>query len=374
MEEHHDFLEFLNQQGSLRDKLVAAHETVKKICPAIARIAIAIYDPETTVLKTYLHSSGDDNPLQNYQTLLENAPSLKAILAKGMPRVINNMLTFEDSKNEHTQRIGRTGYAASYTLPMFNNGNFFGFIFYNSKEKDVFSEPILNQLDIFGHVIALMIITELSHISTLSAAIKTTSHITHRRDPETGSHLDRMSRYSLLIARNLANKYMLDDDYIQHIFMFAPLHDIGKIAIPDNILLKEGPLDKDESMIMKSHAIKGKEMIDDLVENFGLNDIEHIDLLRNIAGYHHEAVNGTGYPEGRIGGDIPLEARIVAVADVFDALTSVRPYKKAWSNEQAIGTLRKLSGEKLDRECVEALLHNMDEVKLIQERFKENQY
>jgi HD-GYP domain-containing protein (c-di-GMP phosphodiesterase class II) len=374
MQEHHDLLETLNQQAPLRDKLVAAHESVKKLCPAIARIAVAIYDPETTVLKTYLHSSGDDNPLQNYQTLLDNAPSLTAILKNGLPRVINNMLTFEDGTYEHTQRIGRTGYAASYTLPMFNNGSFFGFIFYNSKQKDVFTENILNQLDIFGHMIALMVINELSHISTLTAAIKTTSHITHKRDPETGSHLDRMSRYSLLIARNLAEKYKLDDEYIQHIFMFAPLHDIGKIAIPDNILLKQGPLDDNEAVIMKSHAEKGQDMIDDLVENFGLNDIQHIDLLRNIAGYHHEAVNGTGYPEGMKGDDIPLEARIVAVADVFDALTSERPYKQAWSNEQALQALNKLAGEKLDKECVDALINNMEEVRNIQELFKENLY
>ena len=372
MDEHQDLLKFLNSKGPLREKLVAAHDAVKMICPEIARIAVAIYDPETTVLKTYLHSSGDDNPLQNYQTLLENAPSLKAILDKGLPRVVNNMLTFENSTNEHTQRIGRTGYAASYTLPMFSNGNFFGFIFYNSKEKDVFTENILNQLDIFGHMVALMVINELSHIQILSAAIKTTSHITHRRDPETGSHLDRMSRYSLLIARNLAEQYDLNDDYIQHVFMFAPLHDIGKIAIPDNILLKPGPLEGEESVIMKSHAEKGRDMIDDLVENFGLQDIQHIDLLRNIAGSHHEAVNGTGYPEGKKGQEIPLEARIVAVADVFDALTSVRPYKQAWSNQQAIEALNKLAGEKLDQDCVTALVTNMDEVVSIQERFKES--
>jgi len=374
MNEHQDLLKILNDQGPLQEKLVAAHEAVKEICPEIARIAVAIYDPETTVLKTYLHSSGDDNPLQNYQTLLENAPSLKAILNKGLPRVVNNMLTFENSANEHTQRIGRTGYAASYTLPMFNNGNFFGFIFYNSKEKDVFTENILNQLDIFGHMVALMVINELSHINTLAAAIKTTSHITHRRDPETGSHLDRMSRYSLLIARNLAQQYDLNDDYIQHVFMFAPLHDIGKIAIPDNILLKPGPLEGEESVIMKSHAKKGRAMIDDLVDNFGLQDIQHIDLLRNIAGSHHEAVNGTGYPEGKKGNEIPLEARIVAVADVFDALTSVRPYKQAWSNQQAIEALNKLAGEKLDQDCVEALIKNMDEVVSIQQRFKESTY
>ncbi|MGD8926915.1 MAG: GAF domain-containing protein, partial [Thioalkalispiraceae bacterium] len=161
MNEHHDLLESLNQQGSLRDKLIAAHAAIKKLYPEIARIAVAIYDPETKVLKTYLHSSGGDNPLQNYQTLLDNAPSLKAILKMGLPRVINNMLTFEDSKHEHTQRIGRTGYAASYTLPMFNNGHFFGFIFYNSRQKDIFTEKILNQLDIFGHMISLMVINEM---------------------------------------------------------------------------------------------------------------------------------------------------------------------------------------------------------------------
>jgi HD-GYP domain-containing protein (c-di-GMP phosphodiesterase class II) len=115
-------------------------------------------------------------------------------------------------------------------------------------------------------------------------------------------------------------------------------------------------------------------MIDELVENFGLSDIQHIDLLRNIAGYHHEAVNGTGYPDGKKGEEIPLEARIVAVADVFDALTSKRPYKEAWSNEKAIETLNKLAGEKLDQDCVAALLNNMEEVKHIQKLFAENIY
>jgi HD-GYP domain-containing protein (c-di-GMP phosphodiesterase class II) len=372
MNEHHDVLELLNNPASIKDKLVMAHRSVKMFCPAISRIAIALYDSETRVLKTYLHSSGDDNPLENYQTSIDKAPSLKAILDKGLPRVINNMLTFENGSNEHTQRIGRAGYAASYTLPMFNNGDFVGFIFYNSKEKDVFTENVLNQLDIFGHIISLMVINELSHINTLTAAVKTTSHITHSRDPETGSHLDRMSRYSLLIARNLADKYQLDDNYIQHVFMFAPLHDIGKIAIPDKILLKEGPLNEIESVVMQTHAEKGRDMIDDLIKNFGLDDIQHIDLLRNIAGYHHESINGSGYPEGRKGDDIPLEARIVAVADVFDALTSKRPYKEAWSNEKAIEALKQMAGEKLDQECVEVLIDNMDEVISIQQRFKEN--
>lgn len=374
MTEHHDVLEELNKHLPLREKLVAAHKSISELFPFIVRIAIAIYDPETKILKTYLHSSGDDNPLDHYQALLDDAPSLKAILEKGLPRVANNLLTFEDGQHEHTKRIGRQGYAASYTLPMFNDGAFVGFIFFNSDEKDVFSEKVLRQIDIYGHMISLMVINELTSIHTLTAAVRTTGSITHVRDPETGSHLDRMSRYSRLIATTLADKYNLDDSYIEHIFMFSPLHDIGKIGIPDNILLKPEKLDSNEKNIMKTHVRKGRKMIDDLLENFGLENIEYMDVLRNIAEFHHEAVNGGGYPSGIKGDEIPLEARIVAVADVFDALTSERPYKEAWDNEKAFQTLKQLAGETLDHDCVNALIENNDQIEQIQKQFHENTY
>lgn len=374
MTEHHDVLEGLNEQSPLREKLISTHRSIKELFPFIARIAITIYDLETNVLKTYLHSSGEDSPLDNYQTILDDAPSLKAILKEGLPRVINNMLTFEEGEHEHTTRIGRQGYAASYTLPMFNEGQFFGFMFFNSNERDVFSEKVLRQLDIYSHMISLMVINELTSIKTLTAAVKTTGRITHVRDPETGSHLDRMSRYSRLIAKALAEKYALDDTYIEHIFMFSPLHDIGKIGIPDNILLKPGTLDNSESRVMKTHAIKGREMIDNLLQDFGFENVDYMSVLRNIAEFHHEAIDGSGYPSGIKGENIPLEARIVAVADVFDALTSKRPYKEAWSNDKAIEMLNKLVGERLDEDCVNALLDNMDKVVAIQQQFKENIY
>ncbi len=373
MSEHQDALEQLNKRLSLTEKLVAAHKSMNVMYPFVARIAVTLYDPETTVLKTYLNSSVDGNPLEHYQTLIDDAPSLKKLLNEGRPRVINNMLTFDDG-SEHTVRIGRKGYAASYTLPMFNDGVFFGFIFFNSTEKDVFTEHVLSQIDVYGHMISLMIINEFSAVNVLTAAIKTTGHITHCRDPETGSHLDRMSRYSLIIANAIAEKYDLDDEYIEHIFMFSPLHDIGKIAIPDNVLLNPQRLSKPEMEVMKTHSRRGREMIDDLIKNFGLQTIEHVDILRNIAEYHHEAVNGTGYPDGKMRDEIPLEARIVAVADVFDALTSRRPYKEAWSNELAITKLQQLAGKKLDKDCVDALLDNMDEVVKIQKQFAENPF
>jgi len=369
MTEHLDKLNELNKRISLHEKITATHTSMNEIFPFIARIAIAIYDSDTGLIKTYLHSSGDKNPLAHYQAYLSDVPSLKQIVDKGLPRVINNFLTFENSGNEHTIRIARQGYVASYTLPMFKDGEFFGFVFFNSNERNVFTESVLRQIDIYGHLISLMVINESNVINTLTAAVKTTGKITHLRDPETGSHLDRMSRYSRLIAMKLADEFNLSDDFIEHIFMFSPLHDIGKIAIPDSVLLKPGKLNDREKDIMQTHARMGCEIIDDLLKNFDLESIEYIDMLRNIIEFHHETMNGRGYPSGIEGDGIPIEARIVAVADVFDALTSVRPYKEAWSNEKACTLLKGLAGETLDESCVNALLSNMKEVEDIQKCF-----
>jgi len=372
--EHRDILDSLNKNLTVKEKLVCTHEAIKQFFPFLARIAITIYDPATTLLKTYLDSSTHPTPWQHCQVHLEEIPSLKELLDKGHPRVINNMVTFEKKENRHIKRIGREGYAASYTMPFFDNGVFLGFIFFNSHKTDVFTDDVLHELDIVGHMISLLVINEMEAVRALIAVVKTTEHITHVRDTETGSHLDRMSRYARLVAMRLADKYNLDDAFIEHILMFSTLHDIGKVGIPDSILLKPGRLTLEEIEIMHTHARRGREIIDDLISNFGLDHFDYVSVLRNIAEYHHEAIDGTGYPDGKKGMQIPLEARIVAVADVFDALTSDRSYKKAWSNDEAFGMLRIMAGEKLDRDCVYALINSRKEVEEIQAQFKEDKF
>lgn len=364
----------LNSQLPLKEKFVGAHKVMQEKFPFIARIALIIYDSDTNVLKTYTHSCGENKPLERYQTSLDDAPSLKKIVETGEPRVVNDMSVFLDGEHYHTRYIAGQGYAASYTMPIFHNDEFLGLVFFNSYEKNVFTEQNLHEIDVYGHLVALLVINELATMRILNAAIKTTGRITHIRDPETGSHLDRMSRFSHLIAMTIAEKHHLNDEYIEHILRFAPLHDIGKIAIPDSILLKPGKLDDEERTIMQTHARKGRELIDEVIENFGLKLIGNIHVLRNIVEYHHEAIDGSGYPDGKAGDEIPLEARIIAVADVFDALTSARPYKEAWTNEKAFTLLRELAGKKLDQDCVEALITNRETVEEIQQRYQEDYY
>ncbi|KPK47004.1 MAG: phosphohydrolase [Thiotrichales bacterium SG8_50] len=370
---YHDSLDILNGTAPLSEKLRAVHDVLRERHDGIDRIAAAIYDPKTDLVKTFLYSSIEPSPLGHYQAKLGEAESLREIVEQRRPRVVNDLRIFDSGDHEHTKKIASAGYASSYTMPMFVHGALFGFLFFNSYNSNTFLDGVLQDLDLFGHLIALAINNDLSALQTLLATVKTARDMARQRDTETGAHLDRMARYARLIARKLAarGKYALSDEFIEHVFVLAPLHDIGKIGIPDNVLLKPAKLSPEELALMREHPIKGRQLIDNMVNNFELSEVEHVDVLRNIAEFHHEAVDGSGYPYGLQGDDIPIEARIVAVADVFDALTSRRPYKHAWSNDEAYIALRRLGGVKLDRDCVDALIGSVEEVREIQQRFRD---
>lgn len=365
-------LAIMNENRPLSEKIAYLHELIGKRHPFIKRMAVAIHDPKTDLLKTFIHSSESGSPLTHYQASLSESSSLKTIAETGHPRVINDLSIFAENNKEHSEKIREQGYRASYTLPMYRNENFCGFVFFNASETGVFSEEVLHDLDLIGHLISLTIINELQQYRTLEAAIQTVSDMTHHRDAETGNHLDRMSRYARLIAKELADKYQFTDEQVEKIFLFSPLHDIGKIAIPDEILLKPGKLSEEEYETMKTHTAKGREILESMLNYFGMNDISHNQMLVNIAQYHHESINGEGYPYGLKGDEIPIEARIISVADIFDALTSQRPYKPAWSNDRAFAMLEELAGITLDPDCVSALINNLEEIEAIQRQFQED--
>ncbi len=180
------------------------------------------------------------------------------------------------------------------------------------------------------------------------------------KDNETGMHVIRMSHYSRILAKAID----MDDTEADLLLNAAPMHDIGKIGIPDSVLLKPGKLDADEWALMKQHPEFGANII-------GKHESELLKMARVVALTHHEKWNGQGYPKGLAGEGIPLVGRIVAIADVFDALTTERPYKKAWSVDRAVEIIKEESGQHFDPALFQVFLQSLPEILKIKEQYAE---
>lgn len=182
------------------------------------------------------------------------------------------------------------------------------------------------------------------------------------KDNETGMHVIRMSLYSKFLAEQIN----ANSDWVELLFNAAPMHDIGKIGIADNILLKPGKLNQQEWQEMQQHVNYGADII-------GEHNSPLLILAKEVCLYHHERFDGKGYPHGTIGEDIPLSARIVSIADVFDALTSERPYKKAWSVDDAFDYLQQQSGLCFDPELVTAFVACKEQVLTVIAQYNDHQ-
>lgn len=182
------------------------------------------------------------------------------------------------------------------------------------------------------------------------------------KDNETGMHVQRMSRYSYVLAKAAG----IEEELAMELQLAAQMHDLGKIAIPDNILLKPGRLDQEEFRQMKAHAQIGADILSNPKSQL-------VALARSIAITHHEKWDGSGYPHGLSGEDIPIEGRIAAVADVFDALTSERPYKAAWTVEDAVALLQEQAGKHFDPELIPLFIQELPEILKIKAEFSERE-
>jgi putative two-component system response regulator len=207
---------------------------------------------------------------------------------------------------------------------------------------------------------------------TQQVSIRALAHLAEIRDPETGNHLRRTQNYVHCLASGLKQrpKYtaLMTDRYIDLLARSAPLHDIGKVGIPDYILLKPGKLTEEEFTIMKTHAKLGSDAIQKAEDEMSM-PLPFLLIAKEIAHWHHEKWDGSGYPDALAGQDIPLSARIMALADVYDALTSARPYKVAMTSEAARDIIVAGKGKHFDPTLVEVFLENLDEFVAIGNRF-----
>jgi putative two-component system response regulator len=197
------------------------------------------------------------------------------------------------------------------------------------------------------------------------------AQLAESRDQETGAHVDRLREYCRVLAEHLSRqeKYseIVDGDFVEMLYLTSPLHDVGKIGIPDQILLKAGPLTEAESNIMKQHPVTGSMTLQSAI--YAYPEAKYLYMARDIARSHHERFDGTGYPDGLAGEAIPLCGRIVALADQYDTLTTKHVYKPAFSHRKAHQIICDGMGSQFDPDVVQAYLANEDRFLEIHNRF-----
>jgi putative two-component system response regulator len=213
-------------------------------------------------------------------------------------------------------------------------------------------------------------------LETRDIAMLAVAKLAECRDDTTGFHLDRIQWFSRLVGEALTEGPYADrvsPEFVDHLFKSSPLHDIGKVAIPDSILMKPGPLDADQWEVMKTHTTQGGDTLREVIELHRSPSGQGARFLRMamvIAYAHHERWDGTGYPEGKAGDEIPLEARIVALADAYDAITSERPYKAALSHPEAIRRILRDRGRHFDPQVTDAFVRCAPKFELIRRQMQ----
>lgn len=357
---------------SISATIMKIHEGLRENFPSICRIAVAIYDSSNDSLKTFAHSTDGKSPLCFYEAKLSEIPSLHQIASSGVPRVLNDLTLLRGSPREHSQKVIAAGYQSSYTEPMLLDGQLVGFLFFDATVGDYFEPDLVAELTSYAKMLTAIIAVQFTNIRTLNGAVVVAREFSRYRDEETANHLQRMSRYARLIAIKVAPRFGLDDEDVEFIQRFAQLHDIGKIAISDTILLKPGKLTAEQYAEVQQHVERGLEMAQLMISEFGLDSMRHAEMMLAIIHCHHERYDGTGYPRGLAGENIPVVGRIVAVADVYDALTSERPYKRPWTSQDAFGYLFHQAGTQFDPHCVEAALQSQQEFEQIRRSYSDD--
>ncbi len=264
------------------------------------------------------------------------------------------IFTTATTENMIALRLAGGGLVSSLAIPLAGGGT----MVFAAQTAHAYTpqhrEFLANIASQIGHILDKTLATE----GLVVAAVEGLAKLAESRDPETGDHLVRMALYSAIVAEELGRdgpyREAINPAYVREVWRFAPMHDIGKVGIADSILLKPGRLDTEERKEMERHPVIGGEVLRRCEAQMKALGHSIFAIGIEIAECHHEKFDGSGYPAGLSGQAVPLSARIVAVADVFDALTSKRPYKEAWPVEKALSVLDEECGQHFDPEVVSA--------------------
>ncbi len=341
------------------------------------RIAVAVMTEDGKRIRALRAKS--DLPIllgHGYQSSLSET-SLSQVIASNEYRIINDLEAYLEAhpNSESTKLIIDEGMRSSITIPLAVDSKVVGVLFFSSTEKDVYDIQHIHFLSSIANALTYAFEKSFVHDELVLAAIKGFAAIVESKDHVTGNHIDRMSYYSKYLAELLyaEKKYeaIVDESFIEQVFKFSALHDIGKVGIDDQILNKPGKLTEAEFSVMQQHTLVGYQILKDMSDTAYFNRVAYFKTAMEITHYHHEKYDGSGYPEGLVGNEIPLSARIVAIADVFDALTSERPYKSAYSFEEALELIKAGSGQHFDPEIVAILLNKESQFKALYEHMNQ---
>ncbi|MDD3172909.1 MAG: HD domain-containing protein, partial [Herbinix sp.] len=372
-------IENINNSNSFMETLIYINKKFSSFIP-YNYIGIGLINDDKKILKaSYGVSDGTIIGLPDSivgTTWAVDDTSLDILLNTGEARIINDLEKYCEGKplKPYNKALLEAGVRASIALPLKVSGEPVGMIFFSSNSKNVYNEGHLNFLSTLANSIAISFNQDIITNEMLYSSILALAKLSEARDEDTGEHMDRMSKYARMIAQLLYDNGSYPEEisieYIDQIERFSPLHDIGKVGILDGILLKPGKLTQEEFDEMKKHAIFGAKVLKSADKNMQRRGISLFSMGIEIAEGHHEKWDGSGYPYGKCGSEIPLSARIVAIADVFDALTSKRPYKEAFPFDKSVEIIAEGKGSHFDPKIVDVFLENRELIKELYNKFQ----
>jgi response regulator RpfG family c-di-GMP phosphodiesterase len=356
------------------------------------RLAVAIINDAGQV-ETRLVSSTKNILININDKFPLSDSSLLKVSETKQYHIINDLEEYyrQNPSSERTKLLLQEGMRSSMTIPLIIANRLKGFLLFASVQPNTFNNDHIQFAEtISGHIVFSIQRGELLHeldmynkkleqivkirthqlLKTQKATIFALSSLTELRDPETGYHLDRMRIYCMLLAQ--IAKYSgavleISNQYLRDLYDSSILHDIGKVGIPDTILLKPGKLTHEEFEIIKTHTTIGYNALKRASQEMGQDSF--LSMAMDVTLYHHETWDGTGYPYGLSEDEIPLSARIVTIVDVYDALTTIRPYKEAYSHQKSI-EIMKSEAHRYDPHLFELFIQNADDFDAIRQKYQ----